>query len=95
MLTGELHAPETVPASTDSASVHVDHPVSGDHHTVHCAMQWIKGAQPTAPLGTLVTALATVSPGWIQHIPGMRPVARAIGPPLSADTQALLQVFRL
>jgi hypothetical protein len=86
MLTGAVYAAVTVPASNDSASVQVDMPESGDHHAVDCALQWIKGTQPTAALGSLVAALATASPGWIQHMPGMRPVARAIEFPIIFDT---------
>lgn len=61
----------------------------------HCGIRWTNAGGSTVLFVTLAVALAGALPVLDQHVAGMRPIARALGPPLVGDSQALLQVFRL
>lgn len=67
----------------------------GDEHTGHCAIQWISSV-PGKVLGDAVGfGMMPMVAGASGALLEWRPLARALGPPLTEDHQALLQVFRL
>jgi hypothetical protein len=82
-----------MPVSAFGSSL--QHISEGDRSHLDCAIQW--AASPEASL--LILLLAGPLLGWmsgcISSIQKTRPEARANGPPLCGDRQALLQVFRI
>ena len=60
-----------------------------------CGIEWAKPVRETLLAGFLAVAPASLVPRLHRHVPGVRPIARALGPPAEGDPQALLQVFRL
>ena len=60
----------------------------------HCVIEWTSVSRAVTPLTRdAVSIVATVSALDCQH--AIAPIARGIGPPVHADAQAILQVFRL
>jgi hypothetical protein len=63
-------------------------------HNGHCNIEWLKLDQ-RAPLALLFASGLAPAPHVLDLlVPGLRPIARALGPPSAVDPQALLQVFR-
>jgi hypothetical protein len=76
-----------------AATATTDGVMSGDHHSEHCIIEWLKLDQTVSVAALLavgLTAALLLPDLWA---PGMRPIARAHGPPSTADPQAILQVF--
>ena len=76
------------------AALQVDRADHGEH-VGHCLIQWVNDAQRVGLAGLIAVALAVATVELSRLVPRMRPVARALGPPSTGDSQALLQVFRL
>jgi hypothetical protein len=68
-------------------------PMPGDHHIGHCIIEWLKLDQAVAMAALLAVGLAAALLLPDLSVPGMRPIARALGPPSTGDPQAILQVF--
>lgn len=82
----------TAPLSTTALQLErADH----GEHVGHCLIPWVNDAQRLSVAGLLAVVLAVATLELERHMPGMRPVARALGPPATGDAQAVLQVFRL
>jgi hypothetical protein len=94
-LAGAAYAVATSPPGARDAMTEIVQRERGDEHTGHCAIQWVssvpsKVVGDAAGSGTMptITGAAGAFLEW-------RPLAHALGPPLTEDPQALLQVFRL
>ena len=85
--------PISIDASGDTAAPFVHG--AADAPESDCGIEWAKPARETLLAGFLAVAPVSPVPALYRHVPGTRPIARALGPPSEGDPQALLQVFRL
>lgn len=94
MLEGGGAAPAIAMGDAD-APAHVEQENAHEGHDDHCTLQWTTSSQW---LGIVVLGAAAPLTRLSGPLVGPlleRPAARALGPPLLGDPQALLQVFRL
>lgn len=88
-------APHAMTMIDAGAPAQVEQSRAGEGHSGHCILRWTTSPRWSG-VGLLVAAAPVgASSGPIMDPPLERPVARALGPSLLGDHQALLQVFRL
>lgn len=87
------HVSDATSMVSREATPTTDGVMSGDHHLKHCIIEWLKLDRTVTVEALLAVGLAAVLLLPDLSVPGMRPIARALGPPSTADPQAILQVF--
>ncbi len=88
-------APNAMAPIDAEAPTGVVQPRSEEGHSGHCILRWITSPQGSGVVPLLAAAPVGATNGPILNPHFERPIARALGPPLLGDPQALLQVFRL
>jgi hypothetical protein len=95
MLIGGVHAAPMASKAADEQAATLIEPDPTHQHASHCRIEWTNAAQGSVLAAFLAVSLASAFLALDGHVSGLRPIARALGPPMVGDAQALLQVFRL
>jgi hypothetical protein len=95
MLIEGVHAAPMASTVADEQAAILTEQDPTHQHASHCGIQWTNAAQGAALAAFLAVSLASALPMLDGRVAGLRPIARALGPPTAGDSQALLQVFRL
>ena len=91
-------APHATGMSDAEAPARVDLARPGGEHAGHCILRWTTSRQSLDVVQSVAAAHVAALTGPLPDFAGRsceRPAARALGPPVLGDPQALLQVFRL
>ena len=94
MVQGGGAAPAMATAAAD-APAHLEEQYADEGQDGHCILRWTTSLSWRGIVALGVAALPTRMSEPLLGREPERPAARALGPPLLGDPQALLQVFRL
>jgi hypothetical protein len=95
MLIGGVHAPSMASTVADEQAATLIEQDPAHQHASHCRIEWTIVTQCATLADLLAVSLAGTLLVLDRRVAGLRPIARALGPPMVGDSQALLQVFRL
>jgi hypothetical protein len=95
MLIESVHAAPMASTVADEQAATLTEQDPTHQHMSHCGIEWTNAAQGAVLAAFLTVSLASTLPVLDGRVAGLRPIARALGPPTAGDSQALLQVFRL
>jgi hypothetical protein len=80
---------------TDARPAETGEVVATDHQIEHCALTWSLPSPGVLQVDATSWDVPSRIPPLANTVAAARPVPQAIGPPVVADPQALLQVFRV